>query len=130
MIERRTKTTTYKLREDGLIFSQVQKGSYVSLEDTVKGFELMKSMVPNQKLYIVSDLFGIKGTEKNARKFALDTEFVNKVGAIAFVTGSGASKIIANFVLRLNKMPYPSKMFTDRDKAIAWLKAQRDLELA
>lgn len=126
MIEKSTKLINYQLLEDGIIRSHVKEGSYISFQDTKEGFELMKSMVPDGKLYIMSELSGIKGTDKESRKFASDKEFGDKVAAIAFITGSGAAKVVANFVLRLYRTPYTTKMFTDRDKAIAWLKEQKD----
>ena len=42
--------------------------------------------------------------------------------AIALVTGSGLSKIVANLYLKFSNPSTPTKLFTDEGKAIEWLK--------
>ena len=73
-MKKETGSTTYELREDGFIYSEVKKGSHVSLEDAKLGLKIMQEMIPDKKIYLLSDITGIKSTSKEARKYSLDVE--------------------------------------------------------
>ncbi|MCU1519353.1 MAG: hypothetical protein JWQ75_4074 [Pseudarthrobacter sp.] len=46
---------------------------------------------------------------------------------IALLGSSPVDKVLANFILGLNRLPCPTRFFTSRDEAMAWLqKAQPD----
>ncbi len=54
--------------------------------------------------------------------------FVNAPGdvtAVALLVGSAVSKMIANFVIGLQRMKVPIRMFTDETAALTWLDAHR-----
>jgi hypothetical protein len=42
--------------------------------------------------------------------------------AEAFMIGSTGLKLIANFYLKINKPERPTRMFTDEEEAVTWLK--------
>ncbi|MFY9633819.1 MAG: STAS/SEC14 domain-containing protein [Cellulosimicrobium cellulans] len=41
---------------------------------------------------------------------------------IALLGSSPVDKVLANFILGLNKLPCPTRFFTARDEAMAWLR--------
>jgi hypothetical protein len=41
--------------------------------------------------------------------------------AVALLVASAVSKVVANFIIGLQRMPVPTRMFTDEDAALAWL---------
>lgn len=44
--------------------------------------------------------------------------------AIALLGSSPVDRVLANFFLGVNAAPVPTRFFTDRDAAVAWLTAQ------
>lgn len=54
--------------------------------------------------------------------------FTNSPGdvtAVALLVGSAVSKMIANFVIGMQRIRFPIRMFTDESEALAWLDAHR-----
>lgn len=41
---------------------------------------------------------------------------------IALLGSSPVDKVLANFILGINKLPCPTRFFTSRDEAMAWLR--------
>lgn len=44
---------------------------------------------------------------------------------IALLGASPVDKVLANFILGLNKLPCPTRFFTSRDDAMGWLQASQ-----
>lgn len=44
--------------------------------------------------------------------------------AVALLVASAVSKVVANFIIRVQRMPVPVRMFTDEASAVAWLGEQ------
>lgn len=47
------------------------------------------------------------------------------VSAVGLLVGSAVSKMIANFMIGMQKMPFPVRMFTDESAALGWLDDNR-----
>ncbi len=71
---------------------------------------------------LVTDLRHIKNTTKEARAYYISNNPKDLVKAVALITPSIVSTIIANFFINFNSPKIPIKMFTHMDKAIEWLK--------
>ncbi len=71
------------------------------------------------------DFVKLKKTSKEARDyFALEG---NKgITANAILVNSSAYKMMANFYIMVNKPQNPTKLFTDKNLALDWLKQFRD----
>ncbi|EJF54345.1 hypothetical protein SapgrDRAFT_2689 [Saprospira grandis DSM 2844] len=77
-----------------------------------------------QPIYALFDIRKIKGFTKDGRDyFANDPKPMGRSAAI--LVGLGISRIVANFMLGMNKPPYPIKAFSNREKALNWLESQR-----
>lgn len=59
---------------------------------------------------------------ERAREFSASAEFVRNTKGKALLVHNSATKLVGNFDLNFNKPVMPTKLFTDRAKAIAWLK--------
>ncbi|SDP19432.1 SpoIIAA-like [Nakamurella panacisegetis] len=46
--------------------------------------------------------------------------------AVALLVASAVSKVVANFVISVQRMPVPVRMFTDEASATTWLREQRE----
>ena len=70
----------------------------------------------------VVDMRGIKSQDREARKYYGGPETTQITSALALLSGSRVSTLIANFFLAVTKMSIPTKLFTDEVEAVNWLK--------
>lgn len=111
---------------NGILIQRMDEGSYLEAQDSYDCFEQCFQLKGTKPIYFLSDMRGVKGISKEARKVTAADAKDAKFYAVAALINSGVSKILGNFMIRLNKHPHPVKMFTDETEAIAWLKKQRE----
>lgn len=64
--------------------------------------------------------------DTEVRSFAASSEENKYTIADAMVISNQAQRIVTNFYLKVNKPYKPTKIFTDRDKAIDWLLSEKE----
>ena len=74
--------------------------------------------------WYLSDISLLKSTKREARDYLAKNSIA--AGA-AILTNSPISKMVGNLFLKFNKPEFPTKLFTDREKALAWIKEQIEL---
>lgn len=75
--------------------------------------------------WYLSDISLLKSTKREARDYLAKNAIA--AGA-AILTNSPISKMVGNLFLKFNKPEFPTKLFTDREKALAWIKEQQALD--
>ncbi|HXP51234.1 MAG TPA: hypothetical protein VN922_14850 [Bacteroidia bacterium] len=118
--------TSFAIAEikDGILFITYKKGISVKLEDA-------KEMIKNRLLFtgnvaypmLVQDEGAIH-IDKDARDY-MSNEGTQGVIAGAFVLRSVYGTFLINFYLSVTRPKIPSRMFTDRTKALEWLEQYR-----
>ncbi|MBI1947163.1 MAG: hypothetical protein HYS27_15815 [Deltaproteobacteria bacterium] len=117
-----TRTNIARLREDGLLSSIVKQGAYQTLEDAVANVEACRTLSPDRARPLLVDLRAGAGINGAARADYASPEAAPVIAAIAIVVGSPASRILANFFIGLNRLPLPTRLFTEEEAAVAWLR--------
>ncbi|NTW31410.1 MAG: STAS/SEC14 domain-containing protein [Bacteroidetes bacterium] len=75
------------------------------------------------KTYLMfSDIRKLKSSTCGARKRMAQKDAGKGVIAVAILTNSRIQEIIYNFFIAIYKAPAPAKMFTDKKKALKWLR--------
>jgi len=119
------KSWLYVDEQTGLVIQRMDKGIYMDAQDSFDCFEECFKLKGGEPIYFLSDMRGVSGMSKEARKVtAADAKKANFY-AVAALINSGVSKILGNFVIRLNKHEHPVRMFTREEEAVAWLEKQR-----
>ena len=116
------KSYTVSLREDGLIQIEIQPESEVGLEEVIEGTDYIMSVVENRKfpvLFIAKE-FSVPSSE--SREYLAKKESLPYSLADAYVIYSFPQKLIGNFYLKVNKPARPTKIFTNEEEAVKWLK--------
>lgn len=80
-----------------------------------------REMTQCQTMPILSDSRRVKEFEKDARQYLASDENTKYVSAGGIIISSQLQKIIGNFFLFINKPNVPSKLFTHKEEALAWL---------
>lgn len=70
----------------------------------------------------LADYTKVKSTTKDARDFFATEEASSLMESLAVLTDSNLGKVIVNFYLQISKPKFPTKLFTDREEALTWLK--------
>lgn len=74
---------------------------------------------------ILVSVKNVKYITKEARDYLASKEGCNKIKAGAILIDSIVMSVIANFFLQISKPLVPTKLFTDRVRAIEWLHTQK-----
>ena len=117
-----TKVVTIWQRNDGIIQEDFVDGAIIGLLELKEIIEIGKKLF-NPKYLVYVDMSNIKSVSYEARNYLKTDEASLKVKAIAYKIQSKVSTIIGNFLNYVNKPDYPTKLFTNEEKAIEWLKS-------
>ncbi len=77
-----------------------------------------------EPLLAVSDFREIKKLSREVRNYFSSEEVTQMLKASALLIKPGLSMMIGSFLLRFSNPNHPLKLFSNPDKAIAWLKEQ------
>ena len=79
--------------------------------------------VAGEKAYaILVEIDKVKGVDNSARNYLASAEGTHNLKAAAFVGTSYVSRIIGNIFMTFNKPLIPTRLFTDKEEALRWLK--------
>ena len=116
------RTTTIWL-EEGILHSVVHLPSAdYTLEDIRSDFTLYREAAGGQKRPLFIDIRKVKSADREARNFGASAEAAQVISAQAILIDSAVTKMIGNFFLNVSKPPFPTRMFTDQDEALDWLR--------
>lgn len=122
-VEVHTALTSRIWKEDDGIVRIVSNEDTESTISTVKEeLEIFKKLGGGKKILIIGDATGVVRMTKEARDFVSSEEAGKVVGKMAGLSHSTTGKLISNFVIKVHKPKVPTKMFSDVDTAIKWLK--------
>jgi hypothetical protein len=80
-----------------------------------------KAFSNNKPYPVLADTRMVTKVTKEAREYLSSPEGIAGVLAGAIISDSTFSAFLANFFLKVSKPPIPTRIFTDRHEALAWL---------
>ena len=120
--EKITEKIIFKLRGDGIFSTECKPNTIMTLEDglfSTKTTHELQAGVPHPLLCDITNVIKIT---KDCREHFSGPIHAETFTMTALVVGSPISKIIGNFFMGLNKPSKKTKLFTNRDQALEWLK--------
>jgi len=107
---------------DGIVIIDIKPDVEISIEEIIEGTNFILSIVKEKKLPIlfIANEFSIPS--KESREYLAKKESLPYAIADAYVICSFPQKIVGNFYLKVNKPFRPTKLFTDKNEALKWLK--------
>lgn len=103
---------------------RIKENSFLELED-MKAINAAKDELAGDSLYTV--LFVAPengGVSSEARAFAATAACYHNAIAKAIIVKSIAPRLIANFFIKVNKPPAPTRVFSNEAAGINWLEFQ------
>lgn len=111
--------------DEGEVLGQRFKVSKIGLEEAESIVALRHTVQKDQLLFFV-DISKVASVSKEARDYFASSYATDKVIAVAFYTSSIISRMLVTFFLAFNRPNVPSKIFSDENEAMLWLRQQKD----
>jgi len=110
----------YRLYDRNIFHAIIKKGEKVTMDMAFKGVEFVQKN-GGGKYYNIYEFDSFSEMEPELRDWASQTNDVSYTIVDAIVISSFAQKLIANFYIKYNKPPRPTRVFTSTDKAVEWI---------
>lgn len=110
--------------EDGLVENYFKAGDTIEVEDIIdlrKANLLIMQEKPYTVLVAAEELTSFS---RETREFIANKKFAGITIAKALLISGLGQRIIGNFYMQINKPFIRTRLFTEREKAIAWLRQQ------
>jgi hypothetical protein len=108
--------------EDNILFFIYKKNSRIDIAAAQRIVEDRIKLQQGVAYSVFCDAREVKDSDKAGRDY-LANEGSHLVKVVAVITGSPITKMMSNFYLAINKPLIPTKLFTDKSEAIAYLKS-------
>jgi hypothetical protein len=122
MIQRETTKIKFRIGNDNILYTECFPNSTMELEDGIESTKISLELVNNTPLPLLCDLNNVTKMTIECRNHFAGKDHARSFSKAALLVPSPISKIIGNFFMGLNKPIKPTKLFTNREKAIEWLK--------
>ncbi len=110
------------LLEDSIIENYIKAGIVIEVED-LEELKKISAELAGHKPYVILVTSGeLASFSKEARELSASKAFITNAKAKAIVVDSIAKKIIGNFYLKVNKPYLQTKLFSEKEKALQWLR--------
>ncbi len=116
-----TKYASY-LIVDGIMHITWHQGIIINLDIAKEMVEERIQLCKGKTTLLFVDINGLAATDTVSRKFFASEHATVGVTAGALLVGSLISKLAGNIYITVDKPRLPIKLFTDKTKAIKWLK--------
>lgn len=113
---------TIKLIASNILLITLVEGVTIEKEDVIEVKKHNLKLTKGNDYVIVFDSGHYTSISKDARELMSSTEIEKNRKASAFVIHSLSQKLLGNFYLKVNKPNVPTKLFSDKEKALNWVK--------
>jgi len=113
------------LGTDGIVRIEFGPTDEHTLEDgheVVEAHDRLADQTGSTKVPVLADIRNVKvWADAQARAYYVTEEAAARKAAMAMLTSSVMQKMLGKFFFRVNRPPYPAKLFTDEQAALDWL---------
>ncbi len=109
--------------KDRVIYASYQPKLAIDLE-IAKKTSMYRKQISQKRgdMPVLADIRNLGKVSDEAREWLATDEANELIPAMAILTNNPIQKLLANFYLMLSKPSMPTRLFTDKDKALRWLK--------
>jgi hypothetical protein len=109
--------------EDDILFITLKEDAEIDVDQIKEAIRGRKEIQKDLPMLTLTDIRNLYSISNKARIFAAKNESIRELNkAMAILTSSLATKMFANFFIKVNKPKTPTKMFDSKEKALNWLK--------
>ena len=108
--------------DDGIYCIAHKDGKKGTLETAKEELKIHRELGGGKKMPLFADMRGMKGSNPEARDYGNSEVVKSTYSAVGILIGSAFTLLIGSMFMKINKPPYPVKMFTEQENALVWLK--------
>jgi hypothetical protein len=120
--ERANEKIIFRLSEDNILYTSCVPKTEMTLEDGIESTRISAEMVKNTPRPLLCDLTNVVKMSKECRSHFAGTDHAKTFSKCALIVTSPISTLIGNFFLGLNKPLKPTRLFTNREEGLKWLR--------
>jgi len=121
-----TRTATIWRDDDGIIHVVSHEGSVVTPDAARDSLRIVHSLIAEgEQCPVLVDIRRVRSLDRKVRVLFSGPQTVRFTLAAAMVVDSPLSRMVGNFFLTLHRPPFPTRMFSSEDEALAWLRGRR-----
>lgn len=106
--------------EKGIVQTIYVPNAKQTIADTIRHGEILAEIGQGQKVVLLVDMSNLKAIDRESRKYGVE-DAVAVTAAVGLFGNSFFTRTIGNLWLRINKPPYPTRIFADEVEAYEWL---------
>lgn len=111
------------IRQEGIVLAKTINGVEIDIEKAKTYHHLVAYLTNSEPHCTVIDLSGVSAISPAARKHLQETSSAwGRTIAVALISTTFTSRMLANFFLSVNKPSFPVKVFKDSLEAQHWAK--------
>ncbi len=119
----RSRVAVQWIGEDGLAYLIFDVDAEIELSDAKEIVNNIATRHPDGKYPLLIDVCRIRSISAEARDYFVSASAQKYRIAEALIVETTASRLFAGFYIRFHKPESPSKLFTNREEALFWLKS-------
>ncbi|MBT1703529.1 DUF7793 family protein [Chryseosolibacter indicus] len=108
--------------EDGIMFGEYKEDVTIDLTAAQKVVSDRIKLCKNIAYPFLGTTQGLQNLSKEAREYFSTEEGTRFMKKLAIVTTSSIDKMVGNFFLKFNHPAVPTRLFTNQEDALKWLK--------
>ena len=108
---------------EGILFIEFKPDSMVKVNHINEIIEKRIELQQGKKVLVLVDIRDLWQADKESRKRAASKDMIEQNIALAIITDSLPTRLLANFYMTFDKPDIPSKMFRTVEEGVEWLKS-------
>lgn len=102
-----------------ICFKESERHGIEEAQEVVEAHNQLADGVP---VCVLADIRAVKvGADRAARKYYVSPESSEFKSGMAMLVSSPMQRMLGNIFLKLNRPPYPTRLFSQEEEALKWL---------
>lgn len=119
---RETSKIKFSLLEDQIVQIECEPNTTMTLAEGKESTRIVTEMIQSTPLPMLCDLTNVVTMTKECRQHFAGPEHAAVFTKCALLIKSPIARVIGNFFLGANKPLRPTRLFTDKEDALEWLR--------
>lgn len=120
-----TNCATIEVCEEGIVFVRIKNKSEIELEESKRMQSKTLELTNGKKFVALVDGRAEVVVSKESREWGSTKEAHTNLVAQAIVVNSLANRMVGNFIIKFHKPHAKTRLFSDEESALVWLREQK-----
>jgi len=121
-MERETDNISFRITSENILHITCNPGTVMTIEEGKLSTKVGRELINNKPIPMLCDLTNVVNMTRECRAHFAGKEHAEIFTKCALIINSPLSKIIGNFFLGANKPLRPTKLFTNKEEGLEWLR--------